>query len=79
MNTVNTSDTFNNQELTRDVDGKLSDVVYQAGPFSSVNKTNTTKDKYLPGFLKSETVSEMWKPVLNTDISKDWNRELVIQ
>merc|ERR1719295_2517806 len=41
----------------------LNDIIYNPGPFSSVNKTAaSTPVKYLPGFLKSSTMAEVWKP-----------------
>ena len=38
------------------------DVVYTPGPFSAVNKSPTPPIRYLPGYLKSSTMAELWKP-----------------
>merc|ERR1719320_37160 len=41
---------------------ELADAVYTPGPYSSVNKSPTSLIRYLPGYLKSSTMAELWKP-----------------
>jgi len=41
---------------------ELVDAVYTPGPYSSVNKSPTSPIRYLPGYLKSSTMAELWKP-----------------
>jgi len=40
----------------------LTDVVYNPGPYASVNKSPTPPIRYLPGYLKSSTMAELWRP-----------------
>ena len=40
----------------------LTDVVYQPGPYASVNKSSIPPPRYLPGYLKSSTMAELWRP-----------------
>jgi len=47
---------------------ELVDAVYNPGPFSSVNKSPTTPVRYLPGYLKSSTMAELWKPQAGADL-----------
>ena len=51
-------------------DQNLTNVVFTPGPYSSVNKVENTRIRLLPGYLKSETMEEMWKPVPNTKLGK---------
>jgi len=41
---------------------ELVDSVYTPGPYSSVNKSSPSSIRYLPGYLKSSTMAELWKP-----------------
>ena len=47
-----------NVELRTD----LTNVVYNPGPYASVNKSPNPPIRYLPGFLKSSTMMELWRP-----------------
>lgn len=49
--------------------GYLQDVVYEPGPYASVNKRPPQNQKrYLPGFLKSSTMAEIWKPQVGAEM-----------
>ena len=61
-------------EVTNDVEEHVENivnVVYQPGPLSSVNTDAKTEKKirYLPGYLSSETVAQMWSPQPGADLS----------
>ena len=49
----------------------IDDVVYQPGPLASVNSDVKTEKKlrYLPGYLSSETVTQMWTPQPGADLA----------
>eukprot|EP00092_Neocalanus_flemingeri_P034475 GFUD01037486.1.p1 GENE.GFUD01037486.1~~GFUD01037486.1.p1 ORF type:complete len:623 (+),score=230.90 GFUD01037486.1:36-1904(+) len=49
---------------TKNIDylATLTDVVYQPGPYANVNKSPTPPIRYLPGYLKSSTMAELWRP-----------------
>ena len=46
----------------------LTNVVYTPGPFSSVNKSPSPPIRYLPGYLKSSTMAELWKPQVGANL-----------
>jgi len=53
----------NTEAFKRDKEEQtVKDVVYNPGPFSFVNKSSPAPIRYLPGFLKSTTVEELWAP-----------------
>ena len=49
----------------------VKDVVYQPGPLSSVNSDAKTEKKvrYLPGYLSSDTMTQLWTPQPGADLT----------
>ena len=49
----------------------VEEVVYQPGPLSSVNRDEKAEKKvrYLPGYLSSDTMTQMWSPQPGADLS----------
>ena len=58
-------------EESLDMVNNVKDIVYQPGPLSSVNSDAKTEKKvrYLPGYLSSDTMTQMWTPQPGADLS----------
>lgn len=54
------------EQLICDEVMEVEEVVFQPGPYSAINKAPPASVRLLPGYLKQETVKEMWRPAPNT-------------
>ena len=58
-------------EESLDMVNYVKEIVYQPGPLSSVNSDAKTEKKvrYLPGYLSSDTMTQLWTPQPGADLS----------
>jgi len=60
------NNTGGEKEGDNEINNTLQDIVFQPGVFSAINNNNKQKVRYLPGYLTSVTMSELWGPQPNT-------------